>query len=204
VTLANLLPPSFANPVAWIRKNLKLQKRISNFWNSPALFTIQNHHGPPLCTWFPKKMDPGNLVAIIAISIWCQPQTSRYPSTNMQDLSNGLHGCNIFSKLDLVQGYHQIPVAAADIPKTAIITPFALFEYLFTPFWLSKRCTDFLTNDGPHHGWFGRCVFAYMGDSRVGSRTGKHTPSIWKLFQCPVHQRLAINLEKCVFAVPSL
>jgi hypothetical protein len=44
----------------------------------------------------------------------------------MQDLSNGLHGCNVFSKINLVKGYHQIPVAAADIPKTAITMPFGL------------------------------------------------------------------------------
>jgi hypothetical protein len=37
----------------------------------------------------------------------------------------------MFSKIDLVKYYYQIPVAAADIPKTAVITPFGLFEYLF-------------------------------------------------------------------------
>jgi hypothetical protein len=56
----------------------------------------------------------------------------KYPLLNMQDLSNGLHNCTIFSKIDLVKGYHQIPVTAEDIPKTAVITPFGLFEYLFT------------------------------------------------------------------------
>jgi hypothetical protein len=56
----------------------------------------------------------------------------------MQDLSNGLHGCTVFSKINLVKGYHQIPVATEDIPKTAIITPFGLLEFLFTPFGLSN------------------------------------------------------------------
>jgi hypothetical protein len=50
----------------------------------------------------------------------------KYPLPNMQDLSNGLHGCNVFSKIDIVKGYHQIAVAAADIPKMAIITLFWL------------------------------------------------------------------------------
>jgi hypothetical protein len=67
----------------------------------------------------------------------------KYPLPNMQDLSNGLHGCNVFLKMDLVKGYHQIPVAAADIPKTAIIMPFGLFEYLFTPFGLSNAALTF-------------------------------------------------------------
>jgi hypothetical protein len=52
----------------------------------------------------------------------------KYPLPNMQDLSNGLDGCKVFSKIDLVKGYHQIPVALEDVLKTAIITLFGLFE----------------------------------------------------------------------------
>jgi hypothetical protein len=44
----------------------------------------------------------------------------KIPLPNMQDISNGLHGCTVFSKIDLVKGYHQIPVATEDIAKAQL------------------------------------------------------------------------------------
>ena len=56
----------------------------------------------------------------------------RYPLPNMQSLNDPTSGCNVFSKIDLVKAYHQIPIAKADVLITAIAMPLGLFEFLFT------------------------------------------------------------------------
>jgi hypothetical protein len=50
----------------------------------------------------------------------------KYPIPNVQDFTARLHGCRVFSKLDLKKGYYQVKVADGDICKTAVITPFGL------------------------------------------------------------------------------
>ncbi len=67
----------------------------------------------------------------------------RYPLPNLQDFAANLHGCTVFSKLDLVKGYHQVPINSTDIPKTAVITPFGLFEYISMPFGLRNSVHTF-------------------------------------------------------------
>jgi hypothetical protein len=92
-----------------------------------------------------------------------------YPLPNMNDITSCLAGCTVFSKLDLKKGYHQIPVLPADIPKTAIITPFGLFEYVRMPFGLKnagmtfQRFMDQILGDLPY-------TIVYLDDILVASK----------------------------------
>ena len=49
-----------------------------------------------------------------------------YPPPHIEDLSTKLEGMKVFSTIHLRKGYWQIPVAAKDVQKTAVITPFGL------------------------------------------------------------------------------
>ncbi|GFO39891.1 polyprotein [Plakobranchus ocellatus] len=59
----------------------------------------------------------------------------RYPLPHIQEFNNHLASCKVFSKIDLIRGYHQIPMAPSSIPKTAVVTPFGLSQ---NAFWLEK------------------------------------------------------------------
>ena len=54
-----------------------------------------------------------------------------------------LNNVIIPEKLDLQKGYYQIPMASKDFPKTAIINPFGMFEFLPLPFGLSNAGNTF-------------------------------------------------------------
>ena len=86
----------------------------------------------------------------------------------MQDLSGKLASCTVFSRHDLVKGYHHVPVADPDVPKMAIISPLGLYEYLFMPFWLKnvtqlfQHLMDCLLSDIPH-------AFVYLEDILIST-----------------------------------
>ena len=61
----------------------------------------------------------------------------------MLDFTNRLDGCCIFSTIDLRKGFWQIPMSKDDIAKTAVITPFGLYEFLVLAFGLRNAGSSF-------------------------------------------------------------
>ena len=69
-----------------------------------------------------------------------------------------------------MKGYHQIPVATDNIPKTAIITPFGLFEYVAMPFGLRNAAQLFQRLMDHLFSKFG-FVFIYLDDILIASKS---------------------------------
>ena len=115
-----------------------------------------------------------------------------------------LHEKIIFSKLDLQSAYQQIDVAPDDIPKTAVIIPFLLVEFVNMAYGMKnagstfQRFMDsiFLNVDN---------VFIYLDDILIASDSPEqHADDLNKVLSVLSEHNLCLSINKCKFFKISL
>jgi hypothetical protein len=99
-------------------------------WGYSALFVEKKDKELRLCVDY----RPLNAVTI----------KNKYPVSRTDIMFDQLAGAQVFSKIDLCSGYHQIKIRIEDILKTAFTTRYGLYEYLVMSFGLTNAPAHFM------------------------------------------------------------
>ena len=177
-------------------------ERGKSDWSSPLLVTTKPCNSP--CTCDVQKPCGGWRVCGDYRRLNHLTTTDRYPVRNLQDFNADLRGKKVFSKVDLLKGYHQIPVNPDDIKKTAVITPFGLYLFPRCPFGLKNAGQDFqrlmdkILGEVPH-------TFVYLDDILIASENQEqHLEDLERVFTILEANGLVVNRKKCILGVSSI
>ncbi|KAE8217909.1 hypothetical protein CF319_g8112 [Tilletia indica] len=132
--------------------------------------------------------------------------SDRYPLPTIDSVFQTLSGKSVFSSLDAIRGYHQLPVRESDRWKTAFICHRGLFQYKTVPFGLKNAPAVFQRLMDRVLGalrW--RDAVVYIDDIVVATRTmEEHVRALETLLSSAESEGLKFSPSKCTFAVGSL
>lgn len=128
-------------------------------------------------------------------------QRDGFPLPRIDDLLDRISGAKYFAIMDAKSGYHQVPMAQADVPKTAFVTSDGQYEWLVMPFGLcnapatfQRMMTQILLGLAPK-----RCVF-YIDDILVFGATWENfIENLDKVLNALTGAGIELNWTKCHF-----
>ena len=124
-----------------------------------------------------------------------------YPLPLVGELFDRLQGARYFSKIDLRSGYHQIRVAAEDVPKTAFRTRYGHYEFLVLPFGLTNAPATFMhLMHQTFRQYLDEFVIVFLDDILIYSPTqSEHDVHVRKILGILRAQKLYAKESKCEF-----
>jgi hypothetical protein len=156
-------------------------------WGCPTIFVSKKDKSQRLCIDY----RPLNAVTM----------KYKYPLPHIDLLFNQLIGAQVFSKIDLYSGYHQIKIREEDIPKTAFSTRYGLYEYLVMSFGLTNAPAHFMyLMNSVFMGELGKFVVVFIDDILVFSKSKKeHEEHLCIMLQRLRDHQLYEKFSKCEF-----
>jgi hypothetical protein len=96
-----------------------------------------------------------------------------------------LKDVRIFSKIDLILGYHQVRIKEEDISKTTFRTRYGHYEFTVVPFGLSNSPVVFMClMNGVFREYLDKFVIVFLDDILVYSKTEEdHEHHLRMVFQ---------------------
>ena len=122
-----------------------------------------------------------------------------FPLPRIQDCLDAVAEATLFSTFDLTSSYHQIPVKSQDIPKTAFVTKYGLYEFKTMPFGVCngpatcQRLMELVL-----HGLQWQICLIYLDDIIVFSKNfDDHIQRLDMVLQRISEANLKLKPEKC-------
>jgi hypothetical protein len=126
---------------------------------------------------------------------------NKYPLPRIEDLFDQLRGASVFSKIDLRSGYHQLKIRPSDIPKTAFITKYGLYEYTVMSFGLTNALAFFMyLMNSVFMDYLGKFVVVFIDDILIYSQSEEeHVEHLKMVLQRLREHQLYAKLSKYEF-----
>ncbi|GJY43479.1 putative reverse transcriptase domain-containing protein [Tanacetum coccineum] len=126
---------------------------------------------------------------------------NRYPLPRIDDLFDQLQGSQLFSKIDLRSGYHQLRVHEDDIPKIAFRTRYGHFEFTIMPFGLTNAPAVFMDlMNRVCRPYLDKFVIVFIDDILIYSKTQKeHVEHLRLVLRLLKKEKLYAKFSKCEF-----
>jgi hypothetical protein len=126
---------------------------------------------------------------------------NKYPLLRINDLFDQLKGAGVFSKIDLQSRYHQLKIRATDIPKTAFITRYGLYEYTMMSFGLTNAPAYFMDlMNKVLVEYLDKFVVVFIEDILIFSKNEEeHDEHLHLVLQKLKENQLYTKLNKCEF-----
>ena len=137
--------------------NAGIARPSTSLWASPVVMVRKKDGGWRMC------VDYRRLNSVTKFDCFSLP--------HIDEALDAFAGATVFSSLDLVMAYHQVPLKPADVEKTAFITHVGLYEMLKMPFGLCNAPSTYQRlMISLLQGLIGRICFAYLDDVIVFSK----------------------------------
>ena len=131
---------------------------------------------------------------------------NKYPLPRIEDLFDQLQGAQVFSKIDLRSGYHQLKIRAEDVAKTAFRTRYGHYEFLVMSFGLTNTPAVFMDlMNRVFHEFLDKFVVVFIDDILIYSKSETEHEEHLKLVLGTLRDKqLFAKLKKCEFWLDSI
>jgi hypothetical protein len=159
----------------------------SSPWGAPVIFVPKKDGTQRLCL---------DYHALNEVTI-----KNKYPLPRIDELFDQLNSACVFSMINLRSGYLQVKIRECDIPKTAFISRYGLYDYTVMSFGLTNAPAYFMyLMNKVFMEYLDKFVVVFIDDILVYSRSEEeHEEHLRLALQMLRGNRLYAKLSKCEF-----